>query len=370
MTSLFALLSQQTPNLTTGKGLVILGLQHDFVSPSGKLPVKDTGYLDRIVELVPAFREFGHVIWVRSEFQTTRPVNGLDTPGDTVVAGGSDGTEEEVPASPVRRASKKLKVSPRSSDTYSKPKIGEDDEELFLSRTRNREPCCIPGDKGAEFADQIQPLIQRETDMQIVKSHYSAFGGTSLLMKLRSRLITELFICGNMTNLSVYSTAMDAARYGMQITLIDDCLGYRKQDRHDLAIKQLRNNMSAETASSRSVLAELRKPSTGDEYEADEDGEDTESEVTEDENPETSSRHSYAADPDAALEADSDDDNEEVSLPILEPRESLALSTRNLQRLDLTSRVTPGSRYLAPSREQQKRITSSTTPKRPPFTAN
>lgn len=107
---MFALLSQQTPNLTTRKGLIILGLQNDFVSPNGKLPVNDTGYLHRIVELVPAFREFGDIIWVRSEFETTRPVNGLDTPGDTVVAGGSDGTEEQVPGSPVRRASKKLKV--------------------------------------------------------------------------------------------------------------------------------------------------------------------------------------------------------------------------------------------------------------------
>ncbi|KAK4627052.1 DNA oxidative demethylase ALKBH2 [Fulvia fulva] len=321
MSSLFALLSQQTPNLTTRKGLIILGLQNDFVSPTGKLPVTNTGYLDRILALVPAFREFGHVIWVRSEFETTRPVNGLDTPGDTVVAGGSDGTEEEVPGSPVRRPSKKQKSSPRSSNTYSKPKIGEDDEELFLSRTASREPCCITGSRGAEYADQIQPLIHQGKDMHVVKSHYSAFGGTSLLMKLRSRLITELFICGNITNLSVYSTAMDAARYGMHITLVDDCLGYRKQDRHDLAIKQLRNNMSVETVSSRRVLDELRNPPVGQQYDEEEESEEEESEAAESEELDMSSRPSKVADPDAALEADSDDDDEEVSLPIVRPPE-------------------------------------------------
>lgn len=85
MTSLFALLSQQTPNLQTRKGLIVLGLQNDFVLPEGKLPVTDTAFLERITRLVPDFREFGDIIWVRSEFEANRPVDGLETPGDTVV---------------------------------------------------------------------------------------------------------------------------------------------------------------------------------------------------------------------------------------------------------------------------------------------
>lgn len=93
MASLFALLSQNNRNLQTRKGLILLGLQNDFISPDGKLPVPDTDFLKSITELVPAFREFGDVIWVRSEFATTRPVHAADTNGDVVIAGGSSGMD-------------------------------------------------------------------------------------------------------------------------------------------------------------------------------------------------------------------------------------------------------------------------------------
>lgn len=116
MSSLLALLSQQTPNLQTRKGLILLGLQNDFVSRDGKLPVKDTAYLDRLTQFVSDFREFGDLIWVRSEFESTRPVNGLDTPGDTVIAGGSSGKDEELPSDSKKKkqstSSKKSKVTP------------------------------------------------------------------------------------------------------------------------------------------------------------------------------------------------------------------------------------------------------------------
>lgn len=65
-------------------------------------------------------------------------------------------------------------------------------------------------------------MIEKEKDLQMIKTHYSAFSSTSLLLTLRTKLITELYICGCITNLSVYATAMDAARYGIRVTLVDD----------------------------------------------------------------------------------------------------------------------------------------------------
>lgn len=302
MSSLFALLQSQQTLLQTRKGLILLGLQNDFVSPKGKLPVSDTGYLDRIVQLVPAFREHGELIWVRSEFEANRPVNGFDTPGDTVIAGSSYGVDEDASHSsdhsPV--PTKEFKVAPdfyseewalqanfpkstakskaKSTATLPRPKDGDDDEELFLTQTAKKAPCCVRGSRGAEFADSIKPLIRQGKDLQVVKSHYSAFGGTSLLMTLRSKLITELFVCGNMTNLSVYATAMDAARYGIKITLVTDCLGYRKQDRHDLAIKQLREIMSADIIKSDRVVHVLQNPEEEEEFEDDDHDDDEEDE--------------------------------------------------------------------------------------------
>merc|ERR1712070_1165981 len=68
------------------------------------------------------------------------------------------------------------------------------------------------------------------------------------------------------TNLSVFATAMDAARYGIQITLIEDCLGYRRRERHDEAIRQLVDIMEADVVSSNRVVDLLKNPPTQDDY--------------------------------------------------------------------------------------------------------
>lgn len=75
---------------------MILDLQNDFLSPSGKLPVSDNGFLKPLSSLVTSFREFGDVIWVRSQFESSRPVSGPDAEGDNVLAGGSSGKEAEM----------------------------------------------------------------------------------------------------------------------------------------------------------------------------------------------------------------------------------------------------------------------------------
>ncbi|RMZ17454.1 hypothetical protein D0862_00849 [Hortaea werneckii] len=225
MSSLLALLAQQTPNLQTRKGLILLGLQNDFLSPDGKLPVSPrSGYLERLKELIPAFREFGDVIWVRSEFEANRSANAEDDNSDAVIAGPL--VQESLKAG----AGTKRKAFQNSSVPAKKAKAVEsieDDPELFLTRTASREPCCVKGSWGAEYPDDIKALMD-EKDVKVTKTYYSGFGSTSLLLTLRSKLITELFVCGCNTNLSVFATAMDAARYGIQITLIEDCLGYRR----------------------------------------------------------------------------------------------------------------------------------------------
>ena len=279
--SLLALLMQQSPNVQTRKGLILTGLQNDFLSSQGKLPSStESGFIDRLRVLVPAFREYGNVVWVRSHFQENREVNYDDSLGDQVIVGPTGQDEEK----PVKERSEDRDDSPvpqkkarLSEDNVRPPATPEDiskeaelkqedstdahdDEELFLSRTLNREPCCIPGSFGAEYGTQIKDLIDPKKDMQLIKTYYSAFGSTSLLLTLRSKLITELYICGCTTNLSVFATAMDAARYGIKITLVEDCLGYRRKDRHDMAIKQLREIMEADVMTSVEVIERLRNP--------------------------------------------------------------------------------------------------------------
>ncbi|KAI7574839.1 hypothetical protein KC343_g22896, partial [Hortaea werneckii] len=257
--SLLALLAQQTPNLQTRKGLILLGLQNDFLSPDGKLPVSPrSGYLDRLKELVPAFREFGDVIWVRSEFEANRSANAEDDNSDAVIAGPLIQEPLQAGTGTKRKAFQDSCVPAKRAKAVDSV---EDDPELFLTRTASREPCCVKGSWGAEYPDDIKALMD-EKDVKVTKTYYSGFGSTSLLLTLRSKLITELFVCGCNTNLSVFATAMDAARYGIQITLIEDCLGYRRRERHDEAIRQLVDIMEADVVSSNNVVDILKNPPT------------------------------------------------------------------------------------------------------------
>ncbi|KXT09485.1 hypothetical protein AC579_7820 [Pseudocercospora musae] len=322
MSSLFALLSQQNTNLQTRNGLIVLELQNDFISKDGKLPVGDTRFLDRLTHLVSDFREHGDIIWVRSQFEANRPVNGVGASGDTVIAG--DDRHDQVKSS--KRESKSPSKSATTSPKLKSPNV---DEELFLTPTDTREPCCMRGSRGAEYIDRIKPLILQR-DMQLTKTHYSAFGGTSLLVSLRSKLITDLFVCGCITNLSVYATAMDAARYGIRIILVEDCLGYRRKDRHDMAIHQLEDYMSAETMSSRKVIEELRG-SFADQADHS-DNQDSVSSEGGNVKSKPSTRQSEVKSSAIEVDSDFDDDEEEASLPIVRPFTRVELETSACSR--------------------------------------
>ena len=379
--ALFALLSQQTPNLQTRKGLILTGLQNDFLSPDGKLPSNTaSGILDRLKELVPAFREYGDVIWVRSHYEANRPVNPIDEAGDNVIAGPM--TEDEpMEEDEVERNSpvpiKKARISEESLDRRlasngrgdksecacpTRTTIQDDDEELFLTRTATKEPCCIPGSTGADYSPPILDLIDQTRDMQLIKTYYSAFGSTSLLLTLRSKLITEIFICGCTTNLSVFATAMDAARYGIKVTLVEDCLGYRRKNRHDLAIKRLREIMEADVMTSTEVIEILRNPPPSSEE--DDDGED---EVHEDD---VVVGEDASGMPHNPLAVDSDEDGEDVMEPIVRPStlsgrmlelRSASPATASLRRIAAAEAERPSS--VEPSQPRGARATdaSSTT---------
>ncbi|KAI7645363.1 hypothetical protein KC318_g20097, partial [Hortaea werneckii] len=310
-------------------------LQNDFLSPDGKLPVSPrSGYLERLKELVPAFREFGDVIWVRSEFEANRSANAEDDNSDAVIAGSLVQVPLEAGTGTKRKASQDSSVPAKKAKAVGSV---EDDPELFLTRTASREPCCVKGSWGAEYPDDIKALMD-EKDVKVTKTYYSGFGSTSLLLTLRSKLITELFVCGCNTNLSVFATAMDAARYGIQITLIEDCLGYRRRERHDEAIRQLVDIMEADVISSNKVVDILKNPPTQDDYDDDEDDESDE----EDDFSNEAHRPTVPKNDDMA--ADSEDEEEEF---VPDVRTTLA---KAYEKLALRDQNSPREAALAPQR--------------------
>ncbi|TKA76673.1 hypothetical protein B0A55_02606 [Friedmanniomyces simplex] len=366
MASLLALLSQQGATLQTRKGLILLGLQNDFLSPEGKLPVSTkSGFLDRLKQLVPSFRDFGDVIWVRSEFEANREPHDIDDTGDTVIAGAFAAADD---GNSIKEGSKR-RAGYDTSAPMKRMKatdVEDDDPELFLKRTSTREPCCLRGSWGADHPPDVEALVNKTRDMQVVKSHYSAFGSGGLLSTLRSKLITELFVCGCNTNLSVFATAMDAARHGIKITLIEDCLGFRKKERHDEAIRQLVEIMAADVLTGEKVIDVLKSPPEydDDEEEEEEDEFDDEEHAAQNLAQLNVSYRPYrhesieappGLDMAAILDVDSDEDEEEdmVFAPVrspLAPSARLALRYTSTRRTH--SRPLAADPELAPQRAE------------------
>jgi hypothetical protein len=122
---------------------------------------------------------------------------------------------------------------------------------------------------------------------------------------------------------------MDAARYGLQTTIVEDCLGYRQHDRHELALDQLHSITRARALPASQIVEILRDPSAADNTWSDEDDEDegyeddegpydddSEDDSDEDDTPNITKAHSKLGNMTAAdLEVDSEDSDDEECNP-------------------------------------------------------
>ena len=77
----FAEILAKKPKVQTRQALMVLGLQNEFISPTGHLPVDTTsGFLDRIHSLIPKFRELdGSIIWVQALYEADRLTSASNT---------------------------------------------------------------------------------------------------------------------------------------------------------------------------------------------------------------------------------------------------------------------------------------------------
>ncbi|KAK8256126.1 hypothetical protein IWZ00DRAFT_151965 [Phyllosticta capitalensis] len=285
MSSICELLAQNQPSFQTHQALIAIGLQNDFISSTGKLPVsKPDGLLPRIKKVVPAFRDHaGSIIWVRTESDPAQPLDDGSGDADAVITSvpgkGSSGDDDggpdlmgaelqlsDLPSSRPRRSRRRpedllRRVTTRNQeDEIEASNNSSTEEELFLT---NGSGICQKGGYGAAFADAISTEI-KPNDIVVTKRWYSALRGTNLLLTLRARLITELFVCGCISNISVYATAAEAARHGITIYLIDDCIGYRKLDRHREAMKQMVEYMGAYLISFDDVMKRIMPNGQGE----------------------------------------------------------------------------------------------------------
>ncbi|KAK3395231.1 hypothetical protein B0H63DRAFT_427314 [Podospora didyma] len=244
--------SSVLPALQTRKALLIFDLQNDFVSDDALLPLTGPeGVMDRILAFAKSFRDSGagDVIWVRSEFESHRP---LTVDGDQIVTA-------QIRIPPPRPGRGRQRES-RNTDAASL----EADEEAFLSvMAESDKPSCVrTGTPGADFPPNVQEAIVDGRDIVFTKTHYSAFASEQqqLIQMLRMRFVTELFVCGALTNVSIYATALDAGRHGYEMTVVEDCCGFRDEMRHMNALRQLMQLTGCEIQSHEAVMDDLAPP--------------------------------------------------------------------------------------------------------------
>ncbi|KAL2145632.1 hypothetical protein VTI28DRAFT_6690 [Corynascus sepedonium] len=242
------------PMVRTRKALMILDLQNDFVSPDGALYTGEPeGYVERTLDLAKAFRDSGagDVIWIRTECE--RPCPLLDHCDQIVTSDAM--VREKKPASP--RGRQQTSVMHESAAM-------ENDEEAFLSigSDKEKQPCVRKGTEGAEFAPQVKAAVVTGRDIVFIKTHYSAFasGQQQLVQMLRGRFVTQLYVCGALTNISIYATALGAGQHGYDVTLVEDCCGFRSMMRHLNAVRQLDHLTGCQVIGSDSLLEQLRPP--------------------------------------------------------------------------------------------------------------
>jgi len=100
--------------------------------------------------------------------------------------------------------------------------------------------------------------ILEKKDMSFVKTHYSAFKSEEILQRLRMKFVTEIFLCGALTNIGIQASAMDAACHGLDITIVEDCCGRRNSMRHNNALKHIVKTTGCEVASAKEVIEKLK----------------------------------------------------------------------------------------------------------------
>ena len=299
------------PQFETRRALVIINLQNDSLYCDGDLYItKNREFVDRIKLVVPHFRAIGDIVWVRTEMgiksfpaspgsayieeevakiteknREERKVEEEQLEDDT-----ADYDSEDPPPEPQDRAATAPKDFPyyhptsrskammmrasakaRAEQRTANMDVFNDSDNIFeehMSKPRKgQQPrFYIGGTHGAELADQLLSVVDESKDLFVTKHHYSAFDQTSLLMSLRMRLVTDIYLCGCLTNVGVYATAADAVQHGLGVTVVEDCLGYRSEDKHEEAMRQMADIMGVNGIDSEEIIEEAGgKPPDADE---------------------------------------------------------------------------------------------------------
>ena len=286
--------------LTAREALIIINLQNDSLFSSEDVYItKNLDFVPRLKALVPHFRKFGRIIWVRTEFGPPSSNSSPDAARTEEEMKLNEAKNREEQSRHERRIqddtrqrnkgsaevlSKNSKSDvPKGQQTYHPSSRSKDmmmrasakarseqrsanmnvfndnqnvwEEKLSKPRKGRIPKFYVTGTRGVEHADEIKEVVDQEGDLEVVKNYYSAFDQTGLLMILRTNLITTIYLAGCLTNVGIYATAADAVQHGINVVLVEDCLGYRSENKHEEAIRQMADIMGADGVDSEELIA-------------------------------------------------------------------------------------------------------------------
>ena len=289
------------PQFETRKALIIINLQNDSLYVKDDVYItKNHDFVPRLKEMIPYFRKNGDIVWVNTHMGvTTSPPptdsarleeesNKLAEKNRQAQKLKEQQLEHDAAQEEAERRSRLEKIDPKGGSDYpsfyptSKTKeimaqasaetraekrsadlqVFKNDQgdsfESLLSKPRKGQQArfYIAGTKGAEICDELVDVVDEDLDLIVTKHHYSAFDQTSLLTALRTKLVTEVYLCGSLTNVGVYSTAADAVQHGLQVTVVEDCLGFRSEDKHEEALRQMADIMGVNGIDSEEIIEE------------------------------------------------------------------------------------------------------------------
>ena len=294
------------PVFETRKALIIINLQNDSLYVNDDLYItKNRDFVPRLKEMIPYFRSHGDVVWVKTHLGVLPSAPSPDVAEvERKSAKMADKNKEEQKQKEqqmqlvsqgiqaretfVRRdnldpidpnagpgndyppyypsSKSKAMMMQASAETRAEKRTADlqvfDDKDNFFEkhlmkpRKGQQARFYIAGTRGAEICEELSDSVDESLDLIVTKHHYSAFDQTSLLTALRAKLVTEVYLCGCLTNVGVYSTAADAVQHGLQVTVVEDCLGYRSEDKHEEAMRQMAEIMGVHGIDSEEIIEE------------------------------------------------------------------------------------------------------------------
>lgn len=95
------------------------------------------------------------------------------------------------------------------------------------------------GDVIAEGTPDHALILEPGTDPVVSKNRYDAFAGTDLEVRLRKKGVTDIAVCGVMTNLCVETTARTAFVKDFRVRVLSDATATASHEMHHASLLNL-----------------------------------------------------------------------------------------------------------------------------------